>query len=208
MVSVIAVIFLIQNSSDADSGYSNDYSFYESEEDIVIEHSFITDTNYTNPNMDISFDLPSSYWRFLSNQEIYDIFSEDVTLYEIYFDSLGYACAENMYEIVCFDAFAANMVDAVVIFVYYAETTSLTRGMSADEYLIDSFNLIDNEDIYSYSIAGREYRVYEDISYDDGSITAQSCAVRRTGDNFFVINVINYPEVDSNETTYYMDLFY
>lgn len=115
LVSVIAVVFLIQNPSDADSGYSNDYSFYEAEEDIVIEHGFITDTNYTNPDMDISFDLPSSYWRFFSNQEIYDIFSEDLTWYEIYFDSLGYACAENMYETVYFDVFAADTVNAAII---------------------------------------------------------------------------------------------
>lgn len=223
VVAIIAVIGIIiasvdsiietQSENTTDSSYLDDAG----SEEIVINYGTVSGTNYTNPSMGLSFDLPSSDWRFLSNQEIYESSIDNVSGARVYLDDTNHVCGTNASETLHFDSYAVNSISASLIYTFYSEPSDLVGEVDIDEYLVNSANAdiaedspyyVTKDDIYSYTVADEEYRMCD--SYLDINGVTFNCtfAVRMEGDYICGIVVMNCPEYDSNSTLQYLDMFY
>lgn len=221
LIAVIGIIIAaldssnsIQTENTTDSSYFGEDN--ESEE-IVINYGTVSGTNYTNPTMDLSFDLPSSDWQFLSNQQIYDNYVNTITGANVYLDGTNHVCAENATETMHIDAYAVNSISASLIYTFYSEPSALVGDVDIDDYIINSANAditsdspyyATEDDVYSYIIADEEYRLCDTVIDINGVAFNTTFACRLVGDYICGIVVINSPEYDSNSILEYMDMFY
>lgn len=220
VIAVAALIVVVVTSSSRSPDNTEDYSYYDdgssSDENFMINHGSIIGTNYSNTAMGLSVDLPSTDWRFLSNQEIYDNYNGG-SGYVTEFDGEGFVSTRNAVETMHLDMCMVDSVNAVIIYSMYSELTALSNQVSVDEYLISTANsnltsedpgYVTEDDIYSYRIAGDEYRVCE-IPLDVNNISFNmTLACRKNGDYVYGLIIMNSPNYDLNSATYYMDMFY
>lgn len=221
LIAVIGIIIATLDSSIATQTENTTDSSYFGEvnesEEIVINYGTVSGTNYTNPTMGLSFDLPSSDWQFLTNQQIYDNSYGYITGANVYFDETNHVCAENATETMHFDSYAVNSISASLIYTFYSEPSKLAGDVDIDDYLLNNANAditsdspyyATEDDIYSYIIADEEYRLCDTVLEINGVTFNTTFACRQVGDYICGIVVINSPEYDSNSTFEYMDMFY
>lgn len=220
VITIVALIVVVATSSSNSTDAEDNYSYYDdgstADENFMIDHGSIIGANYSNPAMDLSVDLPSTDWRFLSNQEIYDNYNGG-SGYVTEFDEEGFVSARNAAETMHLDMCMVDSVNAVIIYSMYSELTALSGQVSVDEYLMSTANsnltsedpgYVTESDIYSYIIAGNEYRVCETPLEVNNVEFTMTFAVRKNGDYVYGLIIMNSPDYDINSATYYMDMFY
>lgn len=221
LIAVIGIIIAALDSTIATQTENTTDSSYFGEdnesEEIIVDYGTVSGTNYTNPTVGISFDLPSSDWQFLSNQQIYDNSYDTITGAKVYLDDTNHVCAENATETMHFDSYAVNSISATLIYTFFSKPSALAGDVDVDEYLISSANAditsdspyyATEDDVYSYIIADKEYRLCDTLVDINGVTFNSTFACRLEGDYIYGIVVMNSPEYDSKSILEYMDMFY
>ena len=221
LIAVVAIVLVAMNgaseSSDADSYESSYFDEGEfTEEEIEISYGSFDGMTYSNPSMGFSFDLPSESWSVFQGQQLLDNLGP-LDGYELSLDESNHVTAKNIGETVHYDFYAIDSVNGVILYTFFSEPSIINKDMEVDDYVLANVNAeLDSSDpnyateadIYSCTIAGKEYRACDTVMDISGVTFNLTFAVRKAGDYFCCVGVANSREFDTYSTTYYLNMFY
>lgn len=169
----------------------------------------ISENKYTNSFAGFGIDLPDSNWRFLGEDEVYEMLGDSSPQK----DENGSIYVESEGETAYYDMMMLNDTTGTNIQVVLSQGNGVSGIITSEElYLSNASSGLEDDgttkvgDTYSITIAGEKYTAVN-VDYTAYG-TTQTIAVRKVGSDFVTVIITIYSGLDMNGTDYYTDMFY
>ena len=169
----------------------------------------ISENKYTNSFAGFGIDLPDANWRFLGEDEVYEMLGDSSPQK----DENGSIYVESEGETAYYDMMMLNDITGTNIQVVLSQGNGVSGVITSEElYLSNASSGLEDDgttkvgDTYTVTIAGEEYTAVN-VDYTAYG-TTQTIAVRKVGSDFVTVIITIYSGLDMNGTDYYTDMFY
>lgn len=166
----------------------------------------VSDGTYKNSFAGLELKLPGDEWEFLDNDSVFEMLqSSDAKQ-----DENGAVYIETEAETAYYDVMMLNNSNGTNIQVMLSKTDAMAGVVTSEDlYLSNASGNVGYDctvsDPYDINIAGEKYRAV-DLEYSSYG-TKQIIAAKKIGGDFVCIVVTVYSDLDSNDCSYYIDLF-
>lgn len=166
----------------------------------------VSKDTYKNSFAGLELKLPGDEWEFLDNDSVFEMLqSSDAKQ-----DENGAVYIEAEAETAYYDVMMINNSNGTNIQVMLSKTETVAGVVTSEDlYLSNASGNVGYDctvsDPYDINIAGEKYRAV-DLEYSSYG-TKQIIAAKKIGGDFVCIVVTVYSDLDSNDCSYYIDLF-